>query len=72
MEQGTVKKIVSEKGFGFIQTNGPDVFFHHSNVVDRGFDNLTNGQLVEFSLDNGDKRKGKGPRASLVRPVAPA
>ena len=34
MAAGTIKKLVSEKGFGFIQTNsGDDIFFHHSTVL---------------------------------------
>jgi cold shock protein len=69
MPQGTIKKLVADKGFGFIQTaDGNDVFFHHSAVADRQFDNLTEGQRVEYSVDNSGGPKGKGPRASSVTP----
>lgn len=67
MPQGTIKKLVSDKGFGFIQTeDGSDVFFHHSSVADRQFDNLAEGQRVEYTLDNAGGPKGKGPRAASV------
>ena len=71
MPFGTIKKI-SDKGFGFIQSDeGGDVFFHHTSVVDRGFDQLSEGQKVEFTIDQGDggKGKGKGPRAANVKPA---
>lgn len=67
MPQGTIKKLVADKGFGFIQSeDGSDVFFHHSSVADRQFDNLSEGQRVEYTVDNGGGGKGKGPRAASV------
>jgi cold shock protein len=70
MASGTIKKLVHDKGFGFIQgSDGADVFFHHSSVADRQFDNLTEGQTVEYTVDQGGGPKGKGPRAASVTPV---
>ena len=70
MASGKVKKIVQEKGFGFIQSeNGQDVFFHHSTVADHGFDNLSEGQKVEYTVDEGQSSSGKGPRAASVVPA---
>jgi CspA family cold shock protein len=70
MSLGKIKKLVSDKGFGFIQTDsGEDVFFHHSTVADQGFDNLSEGQQVEYSVEAGQSPKGKGPRAASVTPV---
>jgi CspA family cold shock protein len=67
MPVGTIKKLVSDKGFGFIQTeDGNDVFFHHSAVTDKQFDSLSEGQRVEYTLDSAGGPKGKGPRASSV------
>lgn len=69
MPVGTIKKLVQDKGFGFIRGNdGVEVFFHHSAVADRQFDNLTEGQQVEFTLDDAGSRQ-KGPRAASVRPA---
>jgi CspA family cold shock protein len=71
MASGTIKKLVHDKGFGFIAAEeGTDVFFHHSSVADRGFDSLQEGQRVEYQVDNnGNSPKGKGPRASKVTPM---
>jgi CspA family cold shock protein len=68
MPTGKVKKIIVEKGFGFIETeNGQDVFFHHSSVADSQFAQLSAGQRVEFTLDEPGGRN-KGPRAASVKP----
>jgi cold shock protein len=70
MPNGTIKKLVQDKGFGFIQTaDGSDVFFHHSSVADQQFDNLTEGQKVEYSVEQSSSAKGKGPRAASVKPL---
>ncbi len=69
MPTGKIKKIVTDKGFGFISADdGKEVFFHHSAVADRQFDNLSEGQKVEFAIEAGGD-KGKGPRASSVQPL---
>jgi CspA family cold shock protein len=69
MPTGTIKKIVQDKGFGFIAApDGGDVFFHHSSVADQQFDNLAPGQKVEYTLDSQGGQKGKGPRAASVTP----
>lgn len=62
MPQGTIKKL-TDKGFGFIEGEGGDVFFHHSSLVEVAFDNLREGQKVEYEEGNGPK----GPRAENVR-----
>ncbi len=70
MPEGKVKRVVQDKGFGFFEVSGrPDVFFHHSTVAEGGFDNLAQGQQVEFELDGHGGSKGKGPRAASVRPI---
>jgi CspA family cold shock protein len=66
MPSGTIKKIVGDRGFGFIRgEDGMDIFFHHSSVEGRPFEELTPGQSVEYTLDR-DDRRGKGPRAASV------
>jgi len=70
MAQGVIKKIVSDRGFGFIAGNPEDVFFHHSSVVETRFDDLKEGETVEYEIaDEDTRRKGKGPRAASVKPV---
>lgn len=71
MPQGIIKKLVSDRGFGFISGDRGDVFFHHSSVVECPFDDLHEGQPVEYEVedDDGGRRGGKGPRASSVKPA---
>ena len=65
MAEGTIKK-KTDRGFGFIQTaTGSDIFFHSSSVVGSTFDELHEGQRVEFTEGRGPK----GPRAEDVRPL---
>ena len=64
MHVGKIKKLVRERGFGFItDTDGREVFFHRSSVVDTNFDTLNEEQAVEFEVEKSDK----GPRAIDVR-----
>lgn len=65
MPQGTVKKVISEKGFGFIEGERGDIFFHHTALVGTTIENLQEGQLVEYEEGSGPK----GPRAENVRPA---
>ena len=64
MPQGTIKKL-TDKGFGFIEGERGDVFFHHTAVIDGSFDNLREGQTVEYTEGQGQK----GPRAENVKVV---
>lgn len=65
MSQGTIKKLIADKGFGFIRAGNTEFFFHHSSVADGAFDALQEGQSVEFDETDGQK----GPRAENVRPA---
>ena len=67
MAQGTVKWFNSEKGFGFIATDGggPDVFVHYSAIAADGYRSLEENQRVEFEITQGQK----GPQAAQVRPI---
>ena len=66
MPQGVIKKLVSDKGFGFIEgEGGGDLFFHCSEVADGAFEALSVGQKVEYEAGEGPK----GPRAENVRPA---
>jgi CspA family cold shock protein len=66
MPQGTIKKLIADKGFGFIEGERGDVFFHHSALGDgTPIESLSIGQPVEYEEGQGPK----GPRAENVRPV---
>jgi cold shock protein len=65
MPQGTIKKL-TDKGFGFISTGGrEELFFHTSAVQGTTFDQLHEGQKVDYTEGRGPK----GPRAENVKPV---
>ena len=66
MATGTVKWFNNEKGFGFIsQSDGADVFVHHSAIDMNGYRSLAEGQSVEFEV----QETPKGLQAANVRPV---
>lgn len=65
MPQGKIQRLVADRGFGFISSEGGDIFFHHSVVQDTTFEALNEGQTVEYEAESGSK----GPRATSVRPV---
>ncbi|MBU4310525.1 cold shock domain-containing protein [bacterium] len=59
-----MKKVVQQRGFGFITVeNGKDVFFHRSSAAD--FDSLEEGDSVEFDVE----QSPKGERAANVKKV---
>lgn len=59
MATGTIKKIVSDRGFGFIQeADGADLFFHRSAVTGASFDELREGQTVSYEKKM-DARRNK-------------
>ena len=65
MPEGTIKK-VTQKGFGFIDTEtGKDLFFHSSNLEGVTFEQLYEGQRVSYTEGRGEK----GPRAENVKLV---
>ena len=70
MREGIIKRIVADRGFGFISGDREDVFFHFSAVQETNFDDLQEGQVVQYEVESGESSgKGKGPRASLVKPA---
>jgi CspA family cold shock protein len=69
MPNGTIKKLIADRGFGFIQTaEGTDLFFHSSEVQGVGFSGLIEGRVVEF--EKGQGRDGR-PCAVSVRLAQP-
>jgi CspA family cold shock protein len=61
-QNGTVKRLVRDKGFGFVAAaDGSEYFFHQSACPE--FDTLREGQAVTFQAGQGPK----GPRAENVR-----
>ena len=66
MPEGTVKWFSNEKGYGFIsREGGDDVFVHQSKIEMEGYRSLTEGQRVEFEVEQGPK----GLQATNVTPI---
>ncbi|TAK01262.1 MAG: cold shock domain-containing protein [Chloroflexota bacterium] len=62
---GTIKKVVADRGFGFIAAEDAKEYFFHRGGLDSSldFDRLTGGERVEFEIE----ASAKGPRANRVR-----
>ena len=65
MPQGKIKKLIADKGFGFIDGERGDLFFHHSALEGVSIEALQIGQTVAYEEGRGPK----GPRAENVRPM---
>ncbi len=67
MPTGTVKKIVADRGFGFITADDGKDYFFHRDGLDRSldFDRLTGGEKVSFEIESSPR----GPRAAKVQPA---
>jgi CspA family cold shock protein len=61
---GTIKTLISDKGFGFISREGEtkDLFFHSKELKGVTFDELQVGDKVSFEVIEGEK----GPAATGV------
>jgi CspA family cold shock protein len=65
MPEGKIKKVMADKGFGFIDGERGDLFFHHSEVQGIAIEELREGQIVDYQVGQGKK----GPCAVSVRLV---
>lgn len=63
MPEGKIKKVIAEKGFGFIATGRDDLFFHHSELRGVQIEQLAEGQTVIYEVGEGKK----GPCAVAVQ-----
>lgn len=67
--RGRIKKMVRERGFGFIRgEDGKEVFFHRSGLNAGEYDVLNEGAIVEYVVQEGPR----GARAEHVRPASAA
>ena len=61
---GTIKKVVSDRGFGFIAADDQKEYFFHRDGLNSSldFDRLVGGEKVSFEIE----QSPKGPRAKDV------
>lgn len=61
---GTIAWFNNAKGYGFIKSEGrPDLFCHFSSIQSQGYKSLSEGDTVEFDIQQGEK----GLQAANVR-----
>ena len=71
MPKGTIKRLITDRGFGFIQAGaGTDVFFHRTELQGVDYDSLREGQQVEFELTQGRDGRPQATRVRLAQPEA--
>ncbi len=64
MPSGIIRRLVKDRGFGFIKSDdGQDLFFHRSELRGVPFDFLKEGESVEFEKGEGSK----GPKAANIK-----
>ena len=65
--RGKIKKLVRDRGFGFVRgDDGKEVFFHRSGLAATDYDSLSEGDVVEYVVQEGPR----GARAENVRAVS--
>jgi len=66
LAKGTVKWFSNKKGYGFIaHETGEDVFVHYSSIESDGFKTLSEGENVNFEVEDGQR----GPVAKNVQKI---
>ncbi len=69
MPKGTIRRLIADRGFGFIQTaEDKDLFFHRNQLQGVEYSSLREGQQVEFEVRQG--RNGR-PEAFSVKLAQP-
>ena len=66
MAKGNIKKIIRDRGFGFIAAeDGREIFFHRSELLTVDFEELREGDPVAFDIEKTDR----GPKATRVQRI---
>jgi len=69
MAKGTIRRLITDRGFGFIQTEeGKDLFCHRSELQDVEFGILREGQEVEFEMGRGSDGRSQAVKVRVAQP----
>jgi CspA family cold shock protein len=69
MPKGTIRRLITDRGFGFIQTTeGRDLFFHRSELLGVDYNSLREGQQVEYEVGRGRNSRPQAVRVRLAQP----
>ena len=69
MPKGTIRRLITDRGFGFIKTEQEeDLFFHRSEIEGVEFASLSEGQEVEFEMGRGRDGRPQAVKVKLAQP----
>lgn len=69
MPKGTIRRLITGRGFGFIKTERrEDLFFHSSQLQGVNYNSLREGQQVEFEVGKGRNGRPQAIRVRLAQP----
>ncbi len=67
MAKGTIRRLITDKGFGFIKTEDEkDLFFHRSNLEGVEYSSLREGQEVEYEVGQGRDGRSEAVKVRLA------
>jgi CspA family cold shock protein len=70
MPKGTIRRLVAERGFGFIRTaDGTDLFFHRTELQGVDFTSLREGQEIEFEVGKGRDGRNAAVKVRIAQPM---
>ncbi len=69
MAKGTIRRLITDRGFGFIKTEeDTDLFLHRNELQEVDFESLTEGQEVEFEIGQGRNDRPQAVKVKLAQP----
>ena len=67
MVKGTIRRLITDKGFGFLKTEDEkDLFFHRSNLEGVEYSSLREGQEVEYEVGQGRDGRSEAVKVRLA------
>ena len=67
MAKGTIRRLITDRGFGFIKTEDEkDLFFHRSNLEGVEYSSLREGQEVEYEVGQGNNGRSEAVKVRLA------
>jgi CspA family cold shock protein len=69
MAKGTIRRLIADRGYGFIKAEDEkDLFFHRNDLEGVEFASLHEGQEVEFEKGQGQDGRPKAVKVRLAQP----
>ena len=69
MPKGTIRRLITDRGFGFIATEqGEDLFFHRNELQGVDYNFLREGQQVEYEVGQGGPNGSCAVKVRLAQP----